>query len=335
MSPLPEDAPGRDQFILARRGPRTPPDPWAAPRMVIEDERAADGSITSVAAIFLAGKECPWRCTMCDLWRDTLETDTPHGAIPRQLEGTWPHRPDSCTTVKLYNAGSFFDPHAVPDDDYVGIVDALRGVRHVIVESHPSLIGLRTMRLRDLLRTRAVTESGPPTLEVAMGLETCHPSALERLNKRMTTADFARAAERLKENDVTLRVFLLISPPFVPAAEQDEWLTRSIDFAITCGATAISMIPTRAGNGALEALADEHAFAEPQLADVERSLALALARVEGSRTRVFADLWDLARFAPCGSCAGPRQARLTIMNRTQVSGVPITPCQDCGAGGAV
>lgn len=331
MSLFPEEASARDRFVLERRGARTRPDPWIAPRMAVEEERAADGCIRPVVTLFLAGKECPWRCTMCDLWRHTMETDTPQGAIPRQIESTWPRRPGECTTVKLYNAGSFFDPHAVPDDDYVPIVNALPGVRHVIVESHPSLIGLRTLRLRDLLRTRAVDAAGPATLEVAMGLETCHPGALERLNKRMTTTDFVRAADRLRENDIARRVFLLIGPPFVPAGEQDEWLLRSIETAVACGATAVSLIPTRAGNGALEALADDAGFVEPELGDVERSFELALGRVAGSQTRVFADVWDLQRFIRCPSCASEREARLQMMNRTQTVAPPVA-CGDCGAG---
>jgi uncharacterized Fe-S cluster-containing MiaB family protein len=53
-------------------------------------------------------------------------------------------------------------------------------------------------------------------LEVAMGLETVHPDALERLHKRMTVDQFADAASRLVRSGVTVRVFLLIAPPFVP-----------------------------------------------------------------------------------------------------------------------
>ena len=61
-------------------------------------------------------------------------------------------------------------------------------------------------------------------LEVAMGLETAHPGALERLNKRVTLEGFARAAAELRRRDVALRVFVLIAPPFVPVDEQDAWL---------------------------------------------------------------------------------------------------------------
>ena len=90
-----------------------------------------------------------------------------------------------------------------------------------------------------------------------MGLETAHPDALERLHKRMTVDGFRLAADELRALGVALRVFLLVSPPFVPHAEQDDWLLRSIDVALAAGASAISLIPTRTGNGALEALADQ------------------------------------------------------------------------------
>ena len=49
--------------------------------------------------------------------------------------------------MKLYNAGSFFDPRAVPDADYEGVAAALAGLSRVIVESHPALVGPRVDRL--------------------------------------------------------------------------------------------------------------------------------------------------------------------------------------------
>ncbi len=45
--------------------------------------------------------------------------------------------------MKLYNAGSFFDPRAVPESDYDDIAAQLVGLERVIVESHPALIGAR------------------------------------------------------------------------------------------------------------------------------------------------------------------------------------------------
>jgi len=41
-------------------------------------------------------------------------------------------------------------------------------------------------------------------------------------------------------------------PPFQPDAEAVALVKRSVEFAFDCGATAVSLIATRFGNGALE-----------------------------------------------------------------------------------
>jgi hypothetical protein len=149
-----------------------------------------------------------------------------------------------------------------------------------------------------------------------MGLETAHPEALERLHKRMTVDGFRLAADQLRRRAVALRAFLLVSPPFVPPDAQDDWLLRSIDVALASGATAVSLIPTRAGNGTLEALAQEGLFRAPQLTDIERSLELAYRHFSG-RGRIFVDLWELDRFANCTCCFEERRGRLHAMNLEQ------------------
>jgi uncharacterized Fe-S cluster-containing MiaB family protein len=151
-----------------------------------------------------------------------------------------------------------------------------------------------------------------------MGLETAHPEALDKLNKRFTLRGFADAADALERRGVALRVFLLISPPFVPSDEQDEWLRRSIDAAFDCGATVVSLVPTRTGNGATEALTDLGEFTPPALDDIERSFALALRHAQG-RGRVFVDLWDLERFAGPAASLDSTRARLQAMNLEQRS----------------
>ena len=95
--------------------------------------------------------------------------------------------------MKLYNAGSFFDPRAVPPADDEAIGALLSPLRRVVVESHPALVGERTWRFQEQLASRGAG----PALEVAMGLETAHPEALARLNKRMTLERFAAAARQL------------------------------------------------------------------------------------------------------------------------------------------
>jgi hypothetical protein len=256
---------------------------------------------------------------MCDLWRHTIVGDTPVGAIRQQVESAVRLVDAGVRQIKLYNAGSYFDPRAVPLDDDPGIARAVSRFDRVIVESHPALVGARAWALRDRVAS----------LEIAMGLETAHPDALARLNKGLTVDGFATAASALAAHDVSLRVFLLVHPPFVARHERLAWLERSIDLAIACGAAVIALIPTRGGNGALEALAADGAFEAPALADLEAAAATSLARA-GGRARVLADLWDLQAFSACDACLDARRARLLRLNLEQREPAPVA-CAACGA----
>lgn len=317
-SPYPDGARERDRWILARRGERNAVDPAVPYAFFVEEEPDARGAVVPVATIFLTNRECPWRCLMCDLWRNTLADDTPAGAIVRQVDHALAQLPPA-RQVKLYNAGSFFDPRAIPPGDRDALVERLRGFERVIVECHPALVGDACARFRDRLGAE---------LEVAMGLETAKEDVLARLNKRMTLAQYAAAAERLRAFGVALRSFVLVRPPFMAEEEAREWAVRSCAFAFDVGATAVSLIPTRGGNGALDALAAAGQFAPPALATFEGAFADALALRRG---RVFADLWDLERFATCTACLPPRLARLREMNLRQAVLAPVR-CAACGEG---
>jgi radical SAM enzyme (TIGR01210 family) len=331
----PATATGRDRFVLERRGPRPRPDAWRHQGLIVEDERAPDGTTIRSATVFLTGRECPWRCVMCDLWQYTIAEDTPRGAIPAQIAAAreeLERRSETITQIKLYNAANFFDPRAVPEGDYETVANRLGGLARVVVESHPALIGSRVDTFLAALDRQRSPGTPAVQLEVAMGLETVHPEALDRLNKRMTVEQFVAAAEELRQRGVALRVFLLISPPFVQSVEQDEWLLRSIRAAFSCGASAVSLIPTRLGNGSLDALAPDAMFSPPQLRDIERAIELAMT-VRPDDARVFVDLWDLQRFSACTQCFEARRDRLHAMNLEQVL-LPRLRCAACGSSAA-
>src|SRR6187399_618742 len=85
-SSYPETASERGHWILDRRPSRNKLDPERPSAFLLEKERAESGDIESVATIFLTNRECPWRCLMCDLWRNTLVDSVPPGAIPEQVD---------------------------------------------------------------------------------------------------------------------------------------------------------------------------------------------------------------------------------------------------------
>lgn len=296
----PADSTERDEWVLSQRPARESRDPRRPNSFLVEQECSAEGEIVPVATLFLTNRECPWRCVMCDLWRKTLTEAIPTGAIPEQIDYALARLPEA-RQIKLYNSGSFFDRRAIPVEDYPAIAERVSQFERTIVESHPALVGDRTLRFRDLI-------SGQ--LEVAMGLETAHPEVLKRLNKRMTLDQFAAAADLLRASEIALRVFIIVQPPFMQAAESLYWAERSLDFAFDCGATAATLIPARAGNGAMERLQQNAEFTPPSLEVVEAAVNYGLSVQRG---RVFVDLWDMC--STSGKCL--RIERLHEMNLMQ------------------
>jgi radical SAM enzyme (TIGR01210 family) len=313
---FPEGAVQRDEWILVRRPPRRPLNPYEPYGFFVEEECGAGGKPESVATIFLTNRECPFRCTMCDLWRNTLPDSVPAGAIPQQINFAL-QRMAPARSVKLYNSGSFFDPRAIPPEDYRSIADGVLGFDRVIVECHPAFVGERCVTFRDLLRGR---------LEVALGLETVQPGVLSKLNKRMTLEQFAEAAGFLRDHAIDVRVFILVQPPFMKAEEALYWAQRSLDFAFDCGAAAATLILARGGNGAMESLAEAGWFKPPELNLLEDSLAYGLSLRRG---RVFADLWELRCGRECPRCFDARVRRLREMNVRQCLGGAVA-CDLCG-----
>jgi uncharacterized Fe-S cluster-containing MiaB family protein len=318
--------------------PKASLDPARAYATAWEEEPDAGGVLVPTAVVFLTNRECPFRCAMCDLWMHTLDTTVGPGAIAGQIRQALSALPPA-RHVKLYNAGSFFDPQAIPPDDYSEIAETVRDFDRVIVEAHPAFLSgagaERCLRFRDLLtgplaqggaegpplratnlRRGGSSDPPGPRLEVAIGLETAHEPTLERLNKRMTVDDVRRAAAFLAANDIALRLFVLLNPPGLAGEEAVEWACRSIDVAAECGAEVCSIIPTRDVSGIMPAL--DH-YDRPQLPALERVVEYGLQR--GS-IRVFADLWDIERFFDC-TCSTARAHRLREMNRSQTIVAPV------------
>jgi uncharacterized Fe-S cluster-containing MiaB family protein len=310
---------GEDRRIRSLRAPKPQVDPWKAHGSILEDERRPGGTIERALTVFLAGAECPFTCSFCDLWRWTLDGPTPPGALPAQLarvlQALQRPLPDR---LKLYNASNFFDRRAVPAEDVPAIAELARPFAGVTVESHANTIGALTLEFGRLI---------PGRLEVAVGLETIHPVATRHLNKRLNLARFDQAAGFCAEHDIDLRVFVLLGAPYVALDESVEWTVRTAEYAARRGATTIALIPVRGGDGEMERLEALGYFVPPKLSQLETALdrCLGLAPVV-----VAADLWDIDRLPACVECRPRRIARLRRLNVTGGPEPPIV-CRACGA----
>jgi radical SAM enzyme (TIGR01210 family) len=312
MQPLPHLG---DDWILSRRPLRNPLTPNRPYAYLVEPEAAGDGRVVDVATIFLTNRECPYRCLMCDLWKNTLETSVAPGQIPEQIRWALTQLP-AAQHLKLYNAGSFFDNKAITPEDDAEIARLADAFERLVVECHPRLVGHRCREFRRRLSSE---------FEVALGLETVHPDVLPRLNKGMTLADFAAAVHTLRAADTHVRAFILVRPPFLTDKEGLEWACRSLDYAFGLGVECCSLIPTRGGNGAMEELARTGLFAPPSLDTLEQAMEYGLSLHAG---RVLVDLWDIAGVSPQAERRSERIARLGRMNLTQrVESVPHASCE--------
>lgn len=293
-----------DRWILDQRPAKNRVDSKRPYACLVEPEHGIDGRVDAVATIFLTNRECPFRCLMCDLWKNTTDQSVAHGDIPLQIRWALDRLP-TARHIKLYNSGNFFDLNAIPPQDYEEIAAIVSPFDTVIVESHPRMIGERCWRFQRLLRGE---------LHVAMGLETAHPDVLAKLNKRMTLDDFAQATRSLRENGAQVRAFILLRPPFLSEQEGLTWAKRSIDFAFDAGVECCAIIPTRGGNGAMEILAQRGDHAPPTLDSLEAVMEYGLSQRRG---RVFVDLWDIDKLSPDAADRSARVERLAQMNLTQ------------------
>ncbi len=313
-----------DTEILAARPARNRVDHSHAYGTLVEPERTRSGRVENVATLLLTNSECPFRCLMCDLWKNTTSEPVPPGMVAGQVRealaqlGIDSEDPvaSGVPHLKLYNSGNFFDRRAISLADREQIATLARQFRTVIVENHPRLCDQQVIEFQDRLAHQ---------LEVAIGLETAHPDILAMLNKQMTLDDFCRATGLLRENEIDVRSFILLKPPMLEEQEAIDWAVKSVEFSLDAGADCCTLIPLRDGNGMIEKLVEKGFHGPPALASLESALAQCLAFERG---RVFVDLWDVERLACCSSCAPARIERLQQMNLQQ----QVLPPAECPLG---
>jgi len=280
--------------------------------MVSMEPDGLDGEVETTT-VFLIGAECPFRCSMCDLWQYTSTENTPVGAVPFQLSQVLsPTSSHKRRWLKLYNASNFFDPRSIPREDYKAIASHCSEFERVIVENHPKFCD-------DWMMTFA--EAIPGRLEVAMGLETIHPGAMEAMNKGMTLDDYDLAVEKCHRFGIDTRAFVLLHPPGVAFGESIEWTWKTVAYALKHGVRHVSVIPVRAGNGWIDRLIADGLYQLPTVAMV-RAFYNSVPKLDWKwpDTSVFEfDLWDWDNLkGGCAKCLPLWKANIDKCNQTQI-----------------
>ena len=285
--------------VLDRRTGEAPPTPHTSRDGSSKTSPMRMGASRPVATIFLTGRECPWRCVMCDLWQHTTAEDTPSGAIPR------PDRRRRATDlggraepagVKLYNAGSFFDPRAVPRPTTTPSPPRLAGTRHVVVESHPALVGARIGRLREAL-ARHRLPAVPSSARSGDGPRDRASRSAGSLNKRMTLDDFARGGRGLRRRGVSGPGVPSGAPAVHPGAGSDRVAAPLGRLRVRLRRVGRLADPHASGNGTMEALARRGLSAAGLARPRARLRARRPRRVAGGCSPI-SGTWTVSRSAP-------------------------------------
>ena len=311
----------RDRWILERRARAPRARPRARPTPPSSRTRLAEsGEVVPVATIFLTNRECPWRCLMCDLWKNTLagagaaRRDRARRSA-RALAALPPARQRQALQRRelLRRAG-----------------DPARGGRR---DRRCSLRALRARhrRVASRARGRALPASARPPRRAARGGARAGDDPPRDPSPAQQAHDARRLPARppafLRDADIALRAFVLVGLPWLPEAEALDWACRSTHFAFDCGASAVSLIPTRAGNGALDALSASGDFAQPGLA--QPRVRAGLRHPARPRPRLRRPLGPRTLQPLCRVLSGARRATARHATCARRSG-PRIACAECG-----
>lgn len=304
------------QEVTRSRGKRNllrPDRPYA---LLTEEEWLNPRIKKSISTVFLTNKECPWRCVMCDLWKNTLPYSNSDQDIISQVTFAL-DKLEPTDWIKLYNSGSFFDQKAINKSSWPALLPHLNTFERIIVENHPKLTQPEVLHFRSGL---------PGEFEIAMGLESANEEILKRLNKGFDLSDFRRACEKLHEWDVLIRAFVLINPPFTRNAKESlKDIEKSCLLCNECGVQTLSLIPTRGDSEYMKILEKDDQFQEPNLELIDKAFQVGLNYFSG---RTLLDLWDISKFATCKLCIPNQVKRFSEMNRLQVFQEPLS-CASC------
>ena len=186
-----------------------------------EKDRLNGREVDSFVVIFRTSG-CRWAkvsgCSMCGYYNDTSENITREDLLMQLKQSLEKYNGEKL--VKIYTSGSFLDSGEVPEEVQKKIVEAYDAER-IIVESRPEFVKERINFLKNY-----------DNIMVALGLESARDETLMlRINKGFKVKDYIRAAQILRKNDIGIKTYILLKPPFMSERMAIEEAVYSIEFA--------------------------------------------------------------------------------------------------------
>jgi radical SAM enzyme (TIGR01210 family) len=205
--------------------PRSTNDP-RRPISVWKEKDSINGKLIDVLVVILNGPGCSWYkeagCTMCGYNVDCGSKEIDPTDLDLQIQFAL-NRYDDEPYIKIFTSGSFMDPKEIPfkaQDDILKKIANINPNVRLLVESRPEFI--KTNRLYAL--TQSIRD-----IEIAIGLETGSDRIrAENIRKGFTWDDYLNAGRKIVDNDLKLKTYLLLKPPFLGEMESIEDSISSI-----------------------------------------------------------------------------------------------------------
>jgi len=203
---------------------------WVNKDFLMEENRAIDA-----LTVILRTRGCRWRaCRMCGFWHESVPSVT-QDEILSQFSGALSAafkkgllRRDDDFMLKIFTSGSFFDDAEITDITRMRMLDMLSefdGLRKIIVETRPEFVSEEKLNAC----ISALNEANERcVMEVAFGLETADDFIRAKyINKGFSFEDFRNAALKVRKCGASVKVYLLLKPPFVSERAAIEDAVRS------------------------------------------------------------------------------------------------------------
>jgi radical SAM enzyme (TIGR01210 family) len=212
-----------------------------------KEDDTLEGRLVETGVVILPTRGCGWArtsgCTMCGYVYDAgdmndSELSSVFSEAASALKGV--------KYLKIFTSGSFFDRREVTDSLLQSIIQIINemDVEQLQVESRPEYIK------SDIL-SQAI-EGLDSRLEVGIGLETSSDIVREKcINKGFTFDDYEKAVQICNSQDVFVKTYLLLKPPFMLEREAISDTVKSAKDAERAGSAKVSINPMNIQNWTL------------------------------------------------------------------------------------
>jgi len=200
-----------------------------------------DDKIIDAFVIIFRTKGCSWAlnsgCSMCGYFNDSMWENVSDSDLLAQFD-TAMNNYSGQNFIKIFTSGSFLDDEEIKPIVRKKILGKLvETADKVSVESRPEFItDEKLSEIKDYFKSK--------TFEIGIGLESASNFVREHcLNKGFTFEEYKKATKILKKQDVKLKTYVLIKPPFLTEKESIEDAINTVDKIKTITDT-VSFNPT-------------------------------------------------------------------------------------------